>query len=322
MRSDISLAILALLLTVLTFSSVTLTPARGYEPQQRRTPSPTPPGGNLILFEFSGSLWTMRPDGSLRTLLARELAYRRPVYSPDGKLIAVTFEPGIISALHQIHILNADGSMAFQLTDGALGKDRFDAAYPSWSPDGQQVVFRGSVINPVTGGKVAGIYVMGIDGSGLKRIVDNAAYPDADEPAWSPDGELIAFVAFDRATPGNKDIFVAARDGGEVTRLTNNGADDFYPAWSRDGKQIAFVSARDDNFEIYVMNANGSGQRRLTRFIGPDTQPSWSADGRRVVFVSKRQRDQYNTIYVMERNGSRLRRLSSGNTPNWQPITR
>lgn len=300
----------------------TLAPAHGAEPQQRRTPSPTPTGGEHILFEFTGSLWTMLPDGSQRTLLARELSYRRPVYSPDGKLIAVTYEPGIITALHQIHILNADGTMAFQLTDGTLGKDKFDAAYPSWSPDGQQVAFRGSVINAVTGGKVAGIYVMGLDGSGLKRIIDNAEYPDADEPAWSPDGERIAFVAFDRATPGNRDIFVANADGGEITRLTDDGADDFYPTWSPDGKQIAFVAARDDNFEIYEMNADGSGERRLTRFAGPDTQPSWSADGRRIVFVSKRQRDQYNTIYTMERNGSRLRRLSSGNTPSWQPIAR
>ena len=48
------------------------------------------------------------------------------------------------------------------------------------------------------------------------------------------------------------------QDGSNQTRLTNNAASDFEPAWSPDGSKIAFNSTRDVNNEIYVMDANGA----------------------------------------------------------------
>ena len=64
-------------------------------------------------------------------------------------------------------------------------------------------------------------------------------------------------------------------DGTGRTRLTKNGFEDSYPAWSPDSKQLAFQSNRDGNFEIYTMNADGSGVTRLTRTPTDETGPSW-----------------------------------------------
>jgi len=59
-------------------------------------------------------------------------------------------------------------------------------------------------------------------------------------------------------------------------RLTKNGATDFHPAWSPNGKKIAFVSTRDLNSEMYAMNPDGTGQTNLTQFPAVnDGQPDW-----------------------------------------------
>ena len=72
-------------------------------------------------------------------------------------------------------------------------------------------------------------------------------------PVWSPDSRRLAFYS-DRE--GNFDIYVMDRDGDNVTRLTDNGADDESPVWSPDGSQIAFVSFRLGNREIYVIDVD------------------------------------------------------------------
>ena len=70
-------------------------------------------------------------------------------------------------------------------------------------------------------------------------------------------------------------------NGSGQTRLTNNDANDIFPAWSPDGSKIAFQSYRDGQAEIYVMNANGNGQTRLTNHDEYDGQPAWSPDARK-----------------------------------------
>src|SRR5437762_10435424 len=65
-------------------------------------------------------------------------------------------------------------------------------------------------------------------------------------------------LAFTNVADGNAEIYVINSDGTGSTRLTENPAADFEPAWSPDGARIAFTSDRDGNTEIYVMNADGS----------------------------------------------------------------
>jgi len=74
-------------------------------------------------------------------------------------------------------------------------------------------------------------------------------------------------------------------DGSGQTNLTNNPADDGYPAWSPDSTKIAFGSYRAGNREIYVMNADGSGLTRLTNNSANDGKPAWSPDGSRTVLA-------------------------------------
>jgi Tol biopolymer transport system component len=119
--------------------------------------------------------------------------------------------------------------------------------------------------------------------------------PDAPAPAT-------AKIAFSSDRDGNFEIYTMDADGGGLTRLTENTAEDFSPTWSPDGTRLAFVSNRDGNTEIYVMNSDGTAQTRLTNNTADDLSPVWSPDGTKIAFTSRR--DGHDQIYSMNPDGS------------------
>ncbi len=161
------------------------------------------------------------------------------------------------------------------------------------------------------------IYVINADGSGLRRLTDESSRNSV--PAWSPDGQQIAFAS-DR--DGNFEVYVMNADGSNQTRLTNNPAVDANPSWSPDGQQIALVSDRDGNFEVYVMNADGSNQTRLTNNPADDGSRglAWSPNGQWIAFISRR--DALRSVYIINADGSGERKLSDGASGSYtDPLT-
>jgi hypothetical protein len=161
-----------------------------------------------------------------------------------------------------------------------------DERYPSYSPDGTQIAFRGDLDLAEPSGDEE-LYVMNADGTNIRRLTSNGDFDSA--PSWSPDGKRILFERAPAGTftPGveaqEKDVYVMRADGTHVRRLTDSPGIDEGPEFSPDGTKIAFSSARDGQQELYVMDADGSNPRRLTDNPARDESPDWQAlpfDGR------------------------------------------
>jgi Tol biopolymer transport system component len=103
------------------------------------------------------------------------------------------------------------------------------------------------------------------------------------------------------------------------TRLTDDPAHDFLPAWSPDGARIAFSSGRAGLTRVFVMGADGSNPHP----VGPtfSTAPDWSPDGSSIAFVASGSPGV--RIAVMRSDGTDVRYLTDGaatdSYPNWSP---
>jgi Tol biopolymer transport system component len=183
---------------------------------------------------------------------------------------------------------------------------------PSPSPSGTEVIFSADFDGPNH------LWVCGLDGSNLHKlapITNGIASRGEDEPAWSPDGQQIAFVFF--GDQDALDIWVMRPDGAFPVRLTTAGKNSD-PAWSPDSSKIAFVSNRDGTKDIWIMNRDGTGQKKLVTSSAQENHPSFSPDGSKVVFSQTGNGSA--SLAMVNVNGSSTRKITSGVANDWDPV--
>jgi TolB protein len=105
-------------------------------------------------------------------------------------------------------------------------------------------------------------------------------------PAWSPDGQSLAYVSFENKVSA---IFVQTVRTGDRRRVSQRAGINGAPAWSPDGKKLALtLSRKDGDVDIYVLDLATQVPTRMTFDPGIDTEPQWAADGRKLYFMSDR----------------------------------
>ena len=105
-------------------------------------------------------------------------------------------------------------------------------------------------------------------------------------PAWSPDGQSLAYVSFENRLPT---IYVQLLRTGERHIVSARAGVNQAPAWSPDGKTLALtLSTRAGNLDIYTLDLATQALVRITDDPGIDTEPQWSRDGQSLYFTSDR----------------------------------
>ncbi len=224
-----------------------------------------------------------------------------------------------------IYIVQADGTGKKFLTN-----DFNVNAFPSWSSDGNKIVYAMTTPN-----SPAEIWIMDGDGGKKKQLT----FPPSGGlmPSLSPDMKHILYVA---PGPGeNPEIWLMNADGSNqhrlttttTTAITRNGNRIRWsetPSFSSDGERIVYSSTQSGQSQIWVMNADGSGPRQLTfpdNPAGPDANaPSWSPDGKKIACWSGNETERGN-IWLMNADGSGRQQLTfegdiyNSDNPNWSP---
>ncbi len=157
------------------------------------------------------------------------------------------------------------------------------------------------------------IYVMDDDGSNVQRLTfsDNQG-PWDQRPAWSPNGQRIAFERYrNHPVEHLDDLLIIDQKGGNVLHLTNDPVTLYGDVtWAPDGQSIAFVSFRlggnANGREIYTMDLNTKDIQQLTHhpINGEQTfGPSWSPNGKYIAYEQSFRPWRITNIYVMHSNG-------------------
>jgi Tol biopolymer transport system component len=231
------------------------------------------------------SLFIVDDGKPARTILEKKELILGPQWSPDNRQIIfgigqftafLDFAAGgkkpipPLNGGAQIGVINPDGSGFHTITSGNSNN-----GFPSYAPDGKRIVYR----------------TTGPEGQGLRmlNLADHAITvltKDYDNfPAWSPRGDLIAFV---RQLNGDFQIFTIRPDGKDVRQLTKVHGNEAHIAWSPDGERMVFSSTRmgfkDEALytgapqpygEIFVMRYDGAQVEQLTDDQWEEGGPAW-----------------------------------------------
>ena len=215
---------------------------------RRLTDHPSPnyspvwsPNGKWIGFTSNRTgdqqIYRINADGSNLKQLTKKGDNTNPAWSPDNQWIAFNSyrgpEHGAGNFL--LYVMTADGGRLRKLTKNAL-------AGCTWSPNGKQIAYATASFE----NKGRNILVIDIDGNNLRQLTRFGAEEWANSPAWSPDGQWIAYGfkrIVQRPVPGERlpvgeifgdsAIYLVKATGGlsEPIEIANELVLDLYPEW-------------------------------------------------------------------------------------------
>lgn len=244
------------------------------------TVSPTPfGGGGYILFasnrEGNYQIYAITAsDENIRRITNNDVNNNYPSISMNG--LAIFFWSLDLTAnppLSEFRFIpNSPGAQDQLLFPNVTGSNMH------FSPNGEKLIWE-TYSSPEN----ADIIVAGFDANDPPNSLTSDPGQNTN-PAWSPDGNTIAFST---NREGESTIYLMDVEGSNQRRLYIEDLDGVQPAWSPDGNKIAFA-AKLDTTQIYIVNRDGSNLYALTNKGGINNSPFWSPDGKLIVYQSDR----------------------------------
>ena len=245
------------------------------------------PDRSEIAFVSGGDIWTVPASGGeARLLVSHPATESRPLYSPDGRRLAFI---STRTGNGDIYILTLESGDLRRLTFDD-SNDQLDA----WSADGKWIYFSSSS-RDISG--MNDVFRVSAEG-GTPMQVSADRYTTEYFSAPSPDGSAVAFAGHGLGSgqwwrKGHSHIDESEiwllRPGltNSYERISEGGAKEMWPMWSKDGHSIYYVSDSNGVENIYVreLAQAGAKPRSVTQFKdGRVIWPSISYDGRVIVF--------------------------------------
>ncbi len=230
------------------------------------SPHVSPDGSRLAFSSFTGAGWEIR---MYSFDLNRLVSFPRlggtnlsPAWSPDGTKLAFSSSR---SGKPEIHVVDQSGGNLHRVTNSGTTN-----VSPVWNrKTGTEIAWVSRR------GDLPQIYTMGADGTNAQPMTDQGY---AVSPAWSPNGQFLAFSwirHYGPGAPGAADIYIMDVASKQWVQLTHDGGRNDFPSWSPDGRHIVFQSNRSGSLQIWEMLADGSNQKQLTT-SGSNSEPDWS----------------------------------------------
>lgn len=158
------------------------------------------------------------------------------------------------------------------------------------------------------------LMVADADGANPHLILESK-YPLM-SPAWSPDGQWLAYVSFESK---HSAVYVQLVRTGERRQVSARAGINGAPAWSPDGKRLALtLGGSSGNPDIYILDLSTQDLTPITNDPAIDTEPVWAPDGHSLYFTSDRAGSPQ--IYqIGVQPGAHPKRITFGGNYNARP---
>ncbi len=229
---------------------------------------------------------------------------RDPYWTPDGKSVIyqkVAFQP-VRPMYKPLYSWDSDWEY------------RFIDVFPEMSNDGWLVYTEKQhghssifIVRP-NGSERTKVFES--SGRGLDEVKVRMGLAGAFRPAWSPDGEWIAFGLgywFQERKTMTAALWRVRRDGSGLEQLTDGSLHAGFPSYSADGQEIVYRVFSADQKGLRILNLATGDVRVLTQHL--DNIPDWSPDGQHITFTRKDDDGTFH-VYTIRPDGSDLYRCT------------
>ena len=295
-------ALLTLLLVACGPNGATPTPPAGLLPiDTRPTAHPVGPPPTVVaqgaalpgrlLFVKGGDLWLWQGESG-HAITSSGDAFQ-PAWSPDGTRIAYIQRGASYSDLM---VMPAAGGAPTRLTsDGSSHPphsyeriyDTTWAFYPTFSPDGGEIVFV-SQYGPPAGSPAAdyhlALFAASVESGGAKTQLYADDSGHVGRPAYAPDGATIVF-AYSPASSGAPQLYRYMVASGATIPMPGAPQQSYDPAFSLDGRWLAFAARDGGRTDVFVVPSDGGTPTRITS-LGTARAPAFSPDGTLLAFLA------------------------------------